>query len=272
MAYLEVDAPRPVYDEAGSLVIRLAETPAEVRAAQHLRFRVFCQEMSAQTSLEMAAAEREGDAFDEVCDHLLVFDRALGSSPRAVIGTYRLLRRDGAARIGRFYSEDEFDLARLRQRPDGILELGRSCVDPAYRSGATVQLLWRGIAQFVMHHDIAVMFGCASLAGTDPEELALPLSYLHHRHLAPAEMRPRALAERFTAMDRVAPEGLDVAAARRALPPLLKGYLRLGGMVGEGAVIDAEFGTTDVCVVVVTDQVTRRYYRHFTRGEPGAEA
>ena len=124
-------------------------------------------------------------------------------------------------------------------------------------------LLWRGIAAYVFHHDITLMFGCASLAGVDPDALALPLSYLYHSHLAPDGMRPRALPHLFTAMDRLPADAVDRRAAREALPPLIKGYLRLGGFVGDGAVIDRQFQTTDVCVVVKTDLVASKYRQHY---------
>ena len=152
------------------------------------------------------------------------------------------------------------------------MELGRSCVEPSYRTGAVMQLLWRGIAAYVFKHRIDLMFGCGSLPGTDLEALAPALAFLHHNHLAPPELRPRALAHRRVPMDRLEPGGVDVRAALAELPPLVKGYLRLGGFVGDGAVLDLQFNTTDVCVVVKTDLVTDKYYRHYERklGGPGA--
>ena len=272
MVLIEANGPRPVDVQAGRLHIRLAETPAEVRASQRLRYRVFCEEMAAKPTREMALAKREFDSFDEFFDHLLVFDLSRGRGEDAVVGTYRLMRRAAAARRGQFYTVDEYDISALTSYPGEILELGRSCVDRAYRSGSTMQLLWRGIAEYVFAYDIDVMFGCASLPGTDPEPHAMPLSYLYHRHLAPPALRPRALPERFVEMNRMPAEAVDVAAARRALPPLIKGYLRLGGYVGDGAVIDADFGTVDVCIVVKTDLVTKKYYRHYAREEQSRQA
>jgi len=160
------------------------------------------------------------------------------------------------------------EIGRLIAYPAEILELGRSCVDPTYRSGGTMQLLWRGIAEYVFHYKIAIMFGCASLPGTDPQRLSMPLAYLYHHHLAPPALRPRAVAARYVDMNLLAPDQLKISAARQALPPLIKGYLRLGGFVGDGAVVDPDFGTTDVCVVVKTDLITERYLRHYKREEP----
>ncbi len=256
---------RPVEVRARDLLIRLAETPAEVAASQELRFRVFCEEMDAKPSHEMAVMRREFDSFDEFCDHLLVFNEAAGEGPESVVGSYRLMRRAAAARRGQFYSADEYDISVLLDHPGEIMELGRSCVERDHRSGAVMQLLWRGIAEYVFHFDVDLMFGCASLPGIEPDRLKEPLSFLFHYHLAPAELRPRAVAERYIAMDRLAPERFDAQSAMRQLPPLIRGYLRLGGYVGDGAVVDPDFGTTDVCVVVKTDLVTEKYYRHYTR-------
>ena len=255
----------------GRLHIRLAETPAEIKASQRLRYRVFCEEMTAKATSEMARAEREFDSFDEFCDHLLVFDDSRGEGPEAVVGSYRLMRREAAGKRGQFYSVDEYELGRLLDHPGEILELGRSCVDAAYRKGTTMTVLWRGIAEYVFSHGIDLMFGCASLPGTEPDALALPLSYLHHRHMAPPELRARAVPARYRSMDLMPGDAIDEGEAMKTLPPLIKGYLRLGGYAGDGAVIDPDFGTTDVFIVVKTDLVTEKYYRHYASGtETGA--
>ncbi|MBU8544728.1 MULTISPECIES: GNAT family N-acetyltransferase [Roseomonadaceae] len=250
---------------AGNLGLRLAETPAEIDAAQALRYRVFYEEMGAQADPAMRAARRDVDEFDAVADHLLVLDHDLGQGPEAVVGTYRLIRRPAAERLGGFYSAAEYDIAPLLAFDGQVLELGRSCVAESYRTRGTLQLLWRGIAAFVFRHRIDLMFGCASLPGTDLEALAPQLSYLYANHLAPPALRPRAVAERYVAMDRLPAGALDMRAALGALPPLVKGYLRLGGFVGDGAVIDRQFNTTDVCIVVKTDLITDKYFRHYER-------
>lgn len=263
---------------AGTLEVRLADTAAEIDAAQALRYRVFFEEMCARPTAEAAAARRDRDSFDAYCDHLLVIDRKRGEGAEGIVGTYRLLRRSAAMKGGGFYTATEFDIAPLIAYPGEILELGRSCVDAAYRNRPTMQLLWRGIATYVFQHDITLMFGCASLPGTDPQALAVPLSYLHHNHLAPPSLRARALPERYVEMNLLPPGEVDADAAVAqidarsavaALPPLIKGYLRLGGLVGEGAVIDYEFNTTDVCIIVVTDRVTEKYFSHYQRQAGG---
>ena len=250
---------------AGNLGVRIAQSADEVDAAQALRYRIFYGEMGAHADAETAASSRDSDAFDPVADHLLVLDHDLGEGPDAVVGTYRLIRRHAAAKVGGFYSASEYDVSPLIDRPGPVLELGRSCVDTAYRGRPTMQLLWGGIAAYVAKHSIEVMFGCASLPGVDPDALAVPLTYLHTDHLAPEQLRPRAVPERFVSMERMDPALIDRKAALADLPPLIKGYLRLGGFVGDGAVVDPQFNTTDVCVVVMTDRVTDKYFRHFER-------
>jgi len=250
---------------AGNLGVRLARTPAEIDKVQALRFRVFYQEMGASPDPQTAATRRDRDAFDGVADHLLVVDHAIGSGPEGIVGTYRMIQRDGAARLGRFYSADEYDIARVVNFPGRVLELGRSCVDGAYRGRAAMQLLWRGIAAYVFYHQIDLMFGCASLPGTDPDALAVELTYLYQNHLAPPALRPRALPHRYIDMRRMDPDAIDPRRALGQLPPLIKGYLRLGGFFSDGAVIDPQFNTTDVAVVVKTDLVTDKYYRHYER-------
>jgi putative hemolysin len=249
---------------AGNLGVRLAESVGEIDAAQALRYRVFYDEMGARPDDRMARLRRDFDDFDDVCDHLLVIDHAK-TGREAVVATYRLIRREHAQRLGRFYSSGEFDISNVLSWPGEVLELGRSCVDRGYRTRAAMQLLWRGIAAYVFHYDIELMFGCASLPGQDPDALALPLSYLHYHHLAPPALRPRALDALHVSMRRLPPHEIEPAKALAELPPLIKGYLRLGGFVGEGAVIDRQFNTTDVSIVVKTDLVTDKYYKHYER-------
>jgi len=250
---------------AGNLGARVAVTPAEIDAVQALRYRVFYRELGATADAETARTGRDRDRFDSVADHLLVVDHAIGPGAEGVVGTYRLIQRQAAALLGRFYSADEYDIAPILGFPGRILELGRSCVDAAYRNRAAMQLLWRGIAAYVFHYQIDLMFGCASLPGTDPDAVAVELTYLYQNHLAPPAVRPRALPHRFVEMQRLPPESVDPKRALALLPPLIKGYLRLGGFVGDGAVIDRQFNTTDIAVVVKTDLVTDKYYRHYER-------
>ncbi|HJS87414.1 MAG TPA: GNAT family N-acyltransferase [Acetobacteraceae bacterium] len=260
-------APRPAFTElrAGNLGVRLATGPAEIDAVQALRFRVFYGEMGAVPDRLTASAQRDRDRYDFLADHLLVIDHAIGSGPKGIVGTYRLIRSEAASALGGFYSAGEYDISLIERFPGRVLELGRSCVDAAYRNRAAMQLLWRGIAAYVFYHRIDLMFGCASLPGTNPDAAAAELTYLYENHLAPPGLRPRALPNRFVEMRRLRASDLEPRRALAQLPPLIKGYLRLGGFVGDGAVIDEQFNTTDVAIVVKTDLVTDKYYRHYER-------
>ena len=254
----------------GSLEVRLASGAREVKRAQRLRYKVFYEEMSAVPTGFAALKRRDIDVYDEVCDHLLVLDHAVKSKPfRAhkpkVVGTYRLLRQDVADAHDGFYTAGEFDIAPLlaAHRDKKLLELGRSCVLNGYRNKRTVELLWAGIWAYVQRHRIGALIGCASLDGTDPDRLAAPLSFLHHFASAEPEWRARALPERYVRMDLIAVAALDRKAALLSLPPLVKAYLRVGAKFGDGAVIDRQFGTTDVFVVMPVEAISSRYLNYF---------
>ena len=253
----------------GSLEVRLAQTAAEVRQAQKLRYRVFYQEGSAIPNPGRLFARRDIDAYDAICDHLLVLDHAArdghtGNRP-TVVGTYRLLRQQLAEEHGGFYTSGEFDIGGLIERHSKLqfVELGRSCVLAPYRNKRTVELLWQGIHTYITQNRCDVMLGCASLDGTDPARLALPLSFLHHYARGPEEWHAPALPERYVEMNRISKESIDPKEALRALPPLIKGYLRLGAYIGDGAVVDHEFGTTDVLIVLPVSAIKQRYLEHF---------
>lgn len=261
----------PVLVEVGSLQVRIANTQAEIEAAQRLRYRVFYEEMSAIPSPEMRESGRDFDKFDAFCDHLLVVDRDVrdSSGEAAVVGTYRLLRDEVAARHGGFYTSGEYDLSAVfAAHPPGTryVEMGRSCVLKAYRAKPiTLQLLWRGIVLYVDRFKLNVMVGCASFPGTDPQALVLPLSYLYHFHRAPEGQRARARPELYAEMNLMPKEAIDVREALKALPPLIKGYIRAGTYVGDGAVIDRQFDTTDVLIYFPLVNMDPRWRSHFGR-------
>lgn len=247
---------------AGNLEVLIASRSEDIEAAQRLRYQIFFEEMGAIPSPQIAAAKRDFDEFDNYCDHLLVVEYQANGTTR-VVGTYRLLRRTAMKKIGRFYTDGEFDIGPIRDYPGEILEVGRSCVDPQFRNRAVMQLLWRGIGAYVARFEVGFMFGCASFSGTDPKVHAAALSYLHHYHLAPETLRPRALPERFVNMDLMPKEAINEKEVFTTLPALIKGYLRLSGYVGLGAVIDPEYNTTDVSIVVKTDLVTEKYAQRY---------
>jgi len=250
---------------AGNLEVFVASRREDVEASQKLRYRVFFEEKGAPPTPEMIRTGRDMDAFDAVCDHLLVVEHQTDESVR-VVGTYRLLRRDMMKKIGRFYTAGEYDIGRIEQCKGEILEVGRSCVDPEFRNRAVMQLLWRGIGAYVAKFNVELMFGCASFFGTDPKQHAMALAYLHHYHLAPEALRLKALPERYVEMNLLPKDAIDEREAFASLPALIKGYLRLGGYVGLGAVIDPEYNTTDVSIVVKTDMVTDKYFQRYGKG------
>ena len=255
-----------VLGRIGTLETRIARTASEVDAAQAIRYRVFVEEMHAQVPPESARKRRDIDAWDAICDHLLVLDTAIeGDAEDQIVGTYRLLRQDVAMANGGFYSSSEFEVADLVARhPDKrFMELGRSCVLPQYRTKRTVELLWQGNWAYALKHRIDVMFGCASFSGAVPEEHALALSYLHHNALAKGRWRVEALPELEHSMDLMPAEAINMRKALAALPPLIKGYLRLGAMIGEGAVVDRAFRTTDVLIVLPIHTISERYRNYY---------
>lgn len=261
---LDIDAFTPII--VGGLEARLARSQADIEAAQALRYQVFFEEMGAEPTEKLRMLRRDCDDFDAVCDHILVVDSDSDDlTGGGVVGTYRVLRGSRAASGAGFYSSHEYDISRLEAYPGEILELGRSCVDARYRTRSTMQLLWRSIAAYVTYYDIGLLFGCASLPGTEPDALGQQLSYLYHHHLAPPALRPQALTDRYTEMRRMAEEDVDPRRAMSELPPLIKGYLRLGGFVGDGAVIDHQFNTTDVSVIVKTDLITEKYVKRYEK-------
>jgi L-ornithine Nalpha-acyltransferase len=247
--------------------LRLAASEADIRAGQRLRYQVFVTELGSDGAMVDHAAGLERDAFDPLYDHLLLLDRARPGAP--AVGVYRLMRSDMLAPGARFYSEDEYDIDVLKASGRSLLELGRSCVHPEYRGGVALKVLWQGLLSYVKMHRIEVMFGVASFHGTEIAPLAAPLSLLHHRHLAPPPLRVRARPDHFQRMDLMPEAEIDRVAAMRAVPALIKSYLRLGGYVGEGAYIDAPFNTTDVCIVVEISQVPPRLRAIYERGGIG---
>ncbi len=262
----------PALGRIGALEVRIAATRKEIKRAQKLRYKVFYRDGNAIADAATMLARRDKDSFDKICDHVLVIDHATAKPVKSplrrkppVVGTYRLLPQEAAVRHGGFYTESEFDVASLVERhPDlRFLELGRSCVLPPYRNKRTVELLWHGVWSYVRQNNFDVMIGCASLEGTDPDRLALPLSFLHHFARAPDLWRADALPGRRIEMNRMAKSAINPKTALRELPPLIKGYLRLGAFIGDGAVIDHQFGTTDVLMILPVSAISTRYIEHF---------
>jgi putative hemolysin len=262
----------------GALEVRLATTKHELRKAQQLRFKVFFKQGGAIANAKAALTRRDADKFDRFCDHLIVIDNnarnRFGKIKPRVVGAYRLLRSDVARekKCG-FYSASEYDIEPMLRRHEGkrFLELGRSCVLPDYRGKRTIELLWRGIASYIRHHSIDVLIGCASFEGANPLSHATTLSFLAHHATARAEWAVRARQDLYAPMDLIAREAVDPRRALAALPPLVKGYLRLGAKFGEGAVVDRKFNTVDVFVVLPVKDMDQRYVEHFGGAMDGGE-
>jgi len=244
--------------------LRLAQSASDIRAAQRLRYDVFVSELGGDGSLVDHAQRLERDRFDPFCDHLLLLDTNRPISDNQVIAVYRVMTDQGAAKAGQFYCADEYDLGPLLASGRKVLELGRSCLHPDYRGGAALYHLWNGLAKYTMERGIEVLFGVASFHGTDVQALAEPLSNLHHRFLAPQDLRVHTQRAHYQSMNLMPASEIDRARAMRATPALIKGYLRLGGFVGDGAFVDHAFNTVDVCLILDTQRMNPRQRAIYT--------
>lgn len=249
-----------------NLIIRLAQDERDLRAAQRLRYEVFIEELGGDGAMVDHVNRLEIDEFDPWFDHLLLIDPSRDAAQlQDVVGVYRLLTSDKAEQLGRYYSESEYDLTPLKATGRKLLELGRSCVHKDHRGGAAMLLLWNALADYVLERDIEVMFGTASFHGTNPETMRQALSYLHYNHLAPQDIRVTALEDHRQKMDLLSEAEVDRREALASMPPLIKAYLRLGGFVGDGAWIDHDFNTTDVCLLMDTGRMSGKHRDFYTR-------
>jgi L-ornithine Nalpha-acyltransferase len=252
------NAPAPIFE------VQFARSRSDLVAAQRLRYDVFVKELGADGPLVDHKAGREIDEFDDFADHLLLRDLARPADD-AVVGVYRLLSQKGARAAGRFYCAAEFDLTLLVQSRFNLLELGRSCLHRDYRGGMAMMHLWQALARHVQQEKIEILFGVASFHGTDLAALAAPLSLLHHRHLAPPALRVQACGAGARGFAPLPEHQIDRLAAMRDTPALIKAYLRLGGVVGEGVFVDHAFNTTDVCLILPTAGVNAMQRQIFDR-------
>jgi L-ornithine Nalpha-acyltransferase len=245
--------------------LKLAETEAEIFAAQRLRFRVFVTEMGARANASDAHLGLERDAFDPFFDHLILIDGEIPDDRENVIGVYRLMRSEVAASGRGYYGASEYDLSKISACGRKAVELGRSCVDARYRGGIAMHLLWNGLADYVLSREIEIMFGVASFPGTEVAPIAQALSFLHHFHLAPEPLRVSVHPAHARAMDILSRDDVDPHQAKRQIPPLIQAYLRLGGFVGDGAYIDRMFNTVDVCLLMDTRQMSQRHRAYYQK-------
>lgn len=251
--------------DQGSIVLRLAQTPQEIEAAQRLRYKIFYEEFDVFAPSEISAEGRDYDDYDPYADHLIVIDESIADPDHKIVGTYRLFRREKMPADMPFYSTQEFDISALIQNGGKLLELGRSCVLPEYRTKYVMQKLWQGIAEYLSIHKIDLMFGCASFQERDAESIVDQLAYLHHFHTPPAELMAFARPDCTLDLDFKTKEDLDVRRIFSDLPPLIKGYLRLGAYIGRGAFADKHLHCIDVCIILPTEKVTGKYMKHFDR-------
>ena len=247
------------------LMLKVAETVDEIKKAQELRYKVFYEEYGADPIGEMGTLKRDYDRFDDVSTHLLVID-INDPDDHKVIGTYRMFRQVVSDDMHEFYTESEFDITPLKKNAKNLMEVGRSCILDGYRTRFALQLLWQGIGAFIFHHEVDFLFGCASFEGyTDPQKLALPLSYLYHYHLAREEVRPKALDKYFQSINLIPKEEINPKEAVKQLPPLVKGYLRLNGIIGDGAMVDMQWKSVDICIMVEKATLSEKHVEYYRR-------
>ncbi len=253
--------------DAARFEVRLAQNADDIRAAQHLRYRVFVEEMGATVSDSDHAAKLEQDRFDPYFDHLLLIDHTIraGQFGEQVVGVYRLMQ-DEAARNGiGYYGAGEYDLSILNKSGRKAVELGRSCIAKEYRGGVGMHLLWDGLGDYVISNNIEIMFGVASFHGVDIAPLKNALAFLHHNYLAPKDLRVRAQDKQFVSLNQMPKNIVNRAEALRDIPSLIKAYLRLGGCVGDGAFVDHDFNTVDVCLLMDTKRMVSKYRDFYAR-------
>lgn len=234
-----------------NLIVRFAESKAEILQAQKLRYRVFAEEMGARLTVQVPGVDE--DHYDAFCRHLIVCD----VDKSRVVGTYRVLTPQGAIDAGGYYSANEFDLTPLMPYRDKIVEIGRSCIDVDYRSGAVITMLWTELTRFLVNNQYSYLMGCGSiLLEGEGHNAANVYNQLRQKHLTDEALRvtprnPMANIEQLINDDPV------------ELPPLIKGYLRVGAKICGEPSIDHDFNTADVLLLISIEQINRRYARHF---------
>ena len=249
----------------GDFVIKLANKKSELKKAQALRYSVFYKEKKAKPTFKKKMMRLDYDKIDKFADHLIVIDKKRKDIKNKIVGTYRLTRGDVALSFGGFYTSSEFDLTNILNtyKHKEILELGRSCVHKDYRNGTIVSLLWKAIAEYIKLHDITVLLGCASFPGTDIQEYSKELSYLRNNFCLPDKISIKSLFNNnypYHNRNNTNESNLKIFAK---LPPLIKGYLRVGGRVSDSFFVDYDFNTIDFCVVVQTVNIDDKYRNKF---------
>ncbi len=246
--------------------VRLTKNKEERKQVRQLRYKVFVEEEGAGVTEEQRALGEEYDAYDRFAEYMAVFHNG------RVVGTYRIIDRNAAEKMGGFYTENEFNITKIKKYNGNIAEMSRACVDPEYRENALVmRMLWAGLGELIVRRKIGVLFGVASFVGTKPARSAQAISYLYYNHLSPARLRATVLPEKFAdgvnpklaRMNILPREFVDEADAKAEMTPLIKGYLRLGASFGKGVFVDTPFNSYDVFVMMETCKMNATYQKHF---------
>ena len=249
--------------ESDNFIIKLVQTKSELKKAQALRYSVFYKEKKAKPTLPKKLIRLDYDKIDKFADHLIVIDK---NRKNKIVGTYRLIRGDVAELYGGYYSSTEFNLINIvnNYQNKHILELGRSCVHQNYRNGTIMNLLWKAIAEYVKLYDIKVLIGCASFSGTDPIKYSEELTYLRDNFSLPANLSVESYDNNiYPAYKLNNNNNSNPLRTFAKLPPLIKGYLRVGGKVSDNFFVDYRFNTIDLFVVVSTDDIDTRYKKKY---------
>ena len=243
-----------------NFTVKIAETNFEIKKAQHLRYKIFFKDKKAKNKPISNLFKRDFDFYDKVSDHIIIIDNNRNNNDN-VVGTYRLLRGNFAKIYKGFYTEQEFDISNLKKHfsNSNMLELGRSCVHTDYRSGIILKLLWQGISNYINNYKIKILFGCASFQGTDPKKFINEFNLLRKNFCLSDEFNVKSLQKNYFHFQILQNEKMVF----KNLPPLIKGYLRAGGMMSKDYFIDKKFNTIDFCVVVLIDQIVNRYKNKF---------
>jgi putative hemolysin len=234
---------------------RFSRDPADVEAAQRLRFAAFIGSRPGAALDGDRALGLDRDAHDEICLHVLIEETATGR----LVACFRMLHLDSGAEIGRSYSAQHYELSRLADFPEPMVEMGRFCLAPGVRDPEIIRLAWTAMTAHVREHEVGLLFGCSSFHGVDAEAYMDAFAYLKDRHLAPRRWLPRVKAPRvFRFARQLRLRRPDVKLALRRMPPLLRAYLALGGWVSDHAVIDEDLNTLHVFTGVEVSRVPSR--------------
>ncbi len=256
----------------GEYEFRLARSKEDRKLVRELRYKVFIEEDGAIPTEEQKALGEEYDPYDEYCDYILILHNKPDAEKPIIAGTYRIINREQAEKMNGFYTETEYDIKKIKKHSGNIAELSRACVHPDYRGGIVIKLLWMALAKYVIKNKISLLFGVASFIGTNPGKYAMGISYLYYKRLAPLRLRAIVNSEEMTRMNLLPKEYIDENLALEQMGPVLKGYLRLGGVFGKGVYVDKPFNTCDVFVLIETRKVNKTYQKFFTGKENAFES